>query len=93
MSPNLDDDDDATSSDFIHSHCRSCYSFALCTRDADACEFVRCDYDGVRGAGGCGAVFHACKAPEHELLCQEARVECINSQHGCVAVVLRSGTK
>ena len=32
---------------------------------------------------GCGAVFHGCKNNEHELMCPESIMECINKQNGC----------
>ena len=42
-----------------HKHCFSCYSYILCDKSEDACEFAKCQ---------CGAIFHACKTEEHLLL-------------------------
>lgn len=37
----------------------------------------------------CGAVFHSCKADEHQLLCPLMRVPCLNSGYGCPATLMR----
>lgn len=38
----------------------------------------------------CGAVFHSCKVSEHHLLCPLVRVQCLNSNYGCPATLLRN---
>ena len=37
----------------------------------------------------CNATFHWCKQSEHEKLCQNARVPCINQANGCPHVMMR----
>ena len=66
----------------LHRHCFTCFTLKRCTRQDDACEVVGCPQD-------CGAHYHACKAPEHALLCPLARVPCINSSLGCSLTMLR----
>ena len=66
----------------LHLHCFSCYSSILCTRDGDWCDFVLCP-------NKCGAVYHACKEPEHFELCGTALVPCLNSAYGCPARMAR----
>ncbi len=74
--------DDAILSSGLHKHCFSCFSFARCSRDGDWCDFLRCPRN-------CGAVFHACKEPEHDLVCPNAVVECFNAEYGCSAEMPR----
>lgn len=38
----------------------------------------------------CGAVFHSCKADEHQLMCPLMRIPCTNSGYGCPAVLVRN---
>lgn len=37
----------------------------------------------------CGAVFHSCKADEHQLICPLVRIPCLNSGYGCAATIVR----
>lgn len=48
-----------------------------------SCDLISCSL-------GCGAVFHSCKAEEHHLICQFARVPCLNSGYGCPATLYRN---
>lgn len=68
-----------------HKHCYTCYSFKLCSRHPDqddSCDFTRC-------ANRCGAVFHGCKLEEHQELCPNLTVPCINQVLGCPLEVFR----
>jgi hypothetical protein len=66
----------------LHRHCFRCFGLRRCSRDGDACEAVSCP-------AGCGARYHGCKGAEHELLCPEARVACLNSGLGCSVMLAR----
>jgi hypothetical protein len=68
--------DDAILSSGLHKHCYTCYSFTLCSRDGDGCDFIQCPKE-------CGAVFHSCKESEHGELCLNAVVSCLNAAYGC----------
>lgn len=49
---------------------------------------VSCDLMGCPLV--CGAVFHACKLPEHRLLCPYERLPCLNRGFGCPFTVARA---
>lgn len=48
-----------------------------------SCELITCPLV-------CGAVFHSCKANEHQLMCQLVRIPCTNSGYGCPSVLARN---
>lgn len=61
-----------------HEHCDNCYS-ARCQLPLQitlSCLVVKC-------AKGCGSVFHQCKQEEHQLLCLNETVPCLNASYGC----------
>lgn len=63
----------------LHVHCETCVKINKCTvrpQYGESCEIVSCSVK-------CGAKFHACKASEHELLCLNEKVPCINAVNGC----------
>ncbi|KAM9798186.1 F-box only protein 30-like [Neosynchiropus ocellatus] len=67
-----------------HVHCLTCIHLKCMLRPQQgiSCELVACPLM-------CGAVFHSCKIDEHQLLCQLAKVPCLNSSYGCPATLLR----
>ncbi|CAN9507479.1 unnamed protein product [Ophioblennius macclurei] len=68
-----------------HAHCLSCIN-QRCTFRPEAgvsCDLINCPLV-------CGAVFHSCKAEEHQLMCPLTRVPCLNGGYGCPAVLTRN---
>lgn len=68
-----------------HLHCASCVS-RRCMMKLEAgvsCDLVNCLHV-------CGAVFHSCKADEHQILCPLERVPCLNQGFGCPFVMTRN---
>ncbi|MED6280083.1 hypothetical protein CHARACLAT_007245 [Characodon lateralis] len=68
-----------------HFHCLSCVN-QRCMAKPElrvSCDLIICPL-------GCGAVFHSCKADEHQLLCPLMRVPCLNSGYGCPAMLIRN---
>ncbi|XP_030052439.1 F-box only protein 30 [Microcaecilia unicolor] len=68
-----------------HPHCDNCVNRRCMIRPETglSCDLIRCPLI-------CGAVFHACKADEHRILCPLERVPCLNSGFGCPFNVMRS---
>ena len=72
----------------ICKHCFTCYSFITCTAisnpksESKHCEFVRCP-------NKCGSVFHGCKLKEHNEICPNVTIPCINQSLGCPVEMLR----
>lgn len=67
-----------------HQHCDSCYS-TRCQVPVEisvSCVVVKCRKD-------CGAALHVCKEEEHQLLCPNEKVPCINAGYGCPLTMLR----
>ncbi|XP_068213086.1 F-box only protein 30-like isoform X2 [Palaemon carinicauda] len=63
----------------IHFHCEHCFKLNKCREPAKpgwSCEVVWCPND-------CGQRFHTCKMDEHQEMCSEERVHCINAIYGC----------
>ncbi|KAJ7990165.1 hypothetical protein DPEC_G00297490 [Dallia pectoralis] len=61
-----------------HDHCESCYSL-FCRAPVNtsvSCAVIRCRLR-------CGASFHRCKDEQHQLLCPEEKVPCLNVGYGC----------
>ncbi|XP_072298970.1 F-box only protein 30-like [Eucyclogobius newberryi] len=75
---------DSSVSQMEHTHCVSCFNLRCSTRPEPglSCELVACPLL-------CGAVFHSCKSPEHQLLCPLLKVPCINSAYGCPVSLIR----
>ena len=68
----------------LHAHCLNCINRRCMTRPETG---VSCDLIGCHLV--CGAVFHACKAEEHCLLCPLERVPCLNVGFGCPFTIPR----
>ncbi|XP_063400823.1 F-box only protein 30-like isoform X1 [Mytilus trossulus] len=62
----------------LHAHCESCVN-KKCNITPDqlsSCEMTDCE-------NMCGHRFHSCKKDEHELICSQQKVPCINHSNGC----------
>ena len=70
--------------DNLHDHCNQCYdrNCSASPQPGNACSLMNCDTD-------CGARFHKCKASEHQLLCPNAKIECVNAIYGCPVDIQR----
>ncbi|XP_029966796.1 F-box only protein 30-like [Salarias fasciatus] len=68
-----------------HVHCLSCINQRCMVRPEAgiSCDLITCPLV-------CGAVFHSCKADEHQLMCPLTRIPCLNSGYGCPAVLVRN---
>ena len=66
-----------------HRHCANCVS-RYCK--VSECSMVDCVH-------GCGAVVHQCKILDHEEVCFNKRVPCINAIYGCEVMMPRSRIK
>ncbi|XP_039986168.1 F-box only protein 40 isoform X2 [Xiphias gladius] len=67
-----------------HVHCDKCYN-AHCqvpVQISVSCMVVKCRRD-------CGASLHTCKQQEHQLLCPNETVPCLNVDYGCPLTMLR----
>ena len=67
--------------DMDHSHCDKCIN-RFCSRSSlsqNFCEVVNCKT-------GCGARYHSCKQGEHQELCEEQIVPCINLLYGILTI-------
>jgi len=68
----------------LHAHCLKCVNRRCMARhEAGVC----CDLIGCPLV--CGAIFHACKLPEHRTLCPYERVPCLNASSGCPFTLAR----
>ncbi|XP_077416141.1 F-box only protein 30a [Vanacampus margaritifer] len=69
----------------LHPHCLKCINRRCMVRPeaGQSCDLIGCPLV-------CGAVFHACKLPEHRLLCPYERLPCLNSGFGCPFAVARA---
>ncbi|KAM4742746.1 F-box only protein 40 [Anableps anableps] len=68
----------------IHEHCEKCYS-VNCQAPVNlsiSCVVIKCQKN-------CGATFHMCKQDEHQLLCSNETVPCLNVDFGCPLTMLR----
>ncbi len=67
-----------------HEHCDKCYN-AHCqvpVQISVSCMVVKCHKN-------CGAILHMCKQEEHQLLCPNETVHCLNVDYGCPLTMLR----
>ncbi|XP_058491006.1 F-box only protein 40 [Solea solea] len=67
-----------------HEHCDKCYN-AHCRapmQSSVSCLVVKCPKN-------CGFTFHLCKQDEHQLLCPNETVPCLNVIYGCPLLMLR----
>ncbi|XP_061651081.1 F-box only protein 30a [Phyllopteryx taeniolatus] len=69
----------------LHPHCLKCINRRCMVRPEAglSCDLIGCPLV-------CGAVFHACKLPEHRLLCPYERLPCLNNGFGCPFAVARA---
>ncbi|KAJ8405913.1 hypothetical protein AAFF_G00313500 [Aldrovandia affinis] len=68
-----------------HKHCEMCFS-RRCRAPVDisiSCVTISCRLL-------CGAIFHLCKEEEHQLLCPNEKVPCLNAHYGCPFTMSRS---
>ena len=63
----------------MHVHCENCF-YQNCK--TPGCPLVDCEH-------GCGAVAHQCKMEDHENVCLNKRVPCINVIYGCEVILPR----
>lgn len=57
-----------------HEHCQFCVSISCST--VGECRLVFCPFK-------CGAKLHKCKLMDHEIICPQMQVECLNAPYGC----------
>ncbi|KAL4658616.1 F-box only protein 40-like isoform X1, partial [Arapaima gigas] len=68
-----------------HQHCVKCFN-RYCKTPVEisvSCVTIHCRLY-------CGAVFHMCKEEEHQLLCPNEKVPCLNADFGCLFTMCRS---
>ncbi|TNN69721.1 F-box only protein 40 [Liparis tanakae] len=67
-----------------HEHCDKCYNVhcQVSVQISVSCLVVKCRHN-------CGATFHICKQEEHQLLCPNEMVPCLNVYYGCPFTMLR----
>uniref|UniRef100_A0A665VZX5 F-box protein 40 n=1 Tax=Echeneis naucrates TaxID=173247 RepID=A0A665VZX5_ECHNA len=67
-----------------HEHCDKCYSVhcQAPVQSSVSCLVIKCHKN-------CGATFHMCKQEEHQLLCPNETVPCLNVHYGCPLTMQR----
>lgn len=67
-----------------HEHCDKCYNLhcQAPVQPPFSCMVIKCYRN-------CGATFHMCKHGEHQLLCPNETVPCLNVDYGCPLTMLR----
>ncbi|KAM4566534.1 F-box only protein 40 isoform 2-T2 [Odontesthes bonariensis] len=67
-----------------HEHCNKCYDVhcQVQVQISVSCMVINCSKT-------CGAAFHMCKQEEHQLLCPNEMVPCLNVDYGCPLTMLR----
>ena len=67
-----------------HEHCDKCYNVHchFPVQISVSCLIISCRKN-------CGAVLHMCKLEEHQLLCPNETVPCLNATYGCPLSMLR----
>ncbi|XP_054462467.1 F-box only protein 40 [Anoplopoma fimbria] len=67
-----------------HEHCDKCYNVHCQVPEqiSISCLVIKCRLN-------CGATFHMCKQEEHQLLCPNETVPCLNAHYGCPLPMLR----
>lgn len=67
-----------------HDHCAKCHSIycQVPVQIGVSCVVIKCRKN-------CGATFHICKEEEHQLLCPNETVPCLNVVYGCPLTMLR----
>ncbi|CAB1349397.1 unnamed protein product, partial [Coregonus sp. 'balchen'] len=68
----------------LHHHCERCSSLhcQAPVNTSVSCVVIKCRLH-------CGAAFHMCKEKEHQLLCPNEMVPCLNVDYGCPFTLLR----
>ncbi|XP_051254118.1 F-box only protein 40 isoform X1 [Dicentrarchus labrax] len=67
-----------------HEHCDKCYNVhcQVPVQISVSCMVIKCHKN-------CGAILHMCKEEEHQLLCPNETVPCLNVVYGCPLTMLR----
>ena len=67
-----------------HEHCDQCFSVHCRAPDqiSVSCGVAKCPKS-------CGAILHKCKQEDHQLLCPNETVPCLNAHYGCPFTMLR----
>ncbi|XP_071353330.1 F-box only protein 40 [Trachinotus anak] len=67
-----------------HEHCDKCYNVhcQVPVQISVSCMVIKCRKN-------CGATLHMCKQEEHQLLCPNETVPCLNVNYGCPLTMLR----
>ncbi|KAM7412713.1 hypothetical protein PAMA_020204 [Pampus argenteus] len=67
-----------------HAHCNKCFSVhcQVPVQISISCMVIKCRKN-------CGAILHMCKEEEHQLLCPNETVPCLNVDYGCPLTMLR----
>nr|XP_046245720.1 F-box only protein 40 [Scatophagus argus] len=67
-----------------HEHCDKCFSIhcQVPVQISVSCMVIKCHKN-------CGAILHMCKQEEHQLLCPNEMVPCLNVSYGCPLIMLR----
>uniref|UniRef100_A0A3Q0TA33 F-box protein 40 n=1 Tax=Amphilophus citrinellus TaxID=61819 RepID=A0A3Q0TA33_AMPCI len=67
-----------------HKHCDKCYDVhcQVPAQTSVSCTVIKCHKN-------CGASLHTCKQEEHQLLCPNETVPCLNAYYGCPLTMLR----
>ncbi|KAG8001729.1 F-box only protein 40, partial [Nibea albiflora] len=67
-----------------HEHCDKCYNVhcQVPVQSSVSCMVIKCRKN-------CGAILHMCKQEEHQLLCPNETVPCLNVIYGCPLTMLR----
>ncbi|XP_034556385.1 F-box only protein 40 [Notolabrus celidotus] len=67
-----------------HEHCDKCFNIhcQFPVHVSFSCMIIKCRKN-------CGATFHMCKQEEHQLLCPNETVSCLNVSYGCPLSMLR----
>lgn len=71
----------------MHDHCDNCFIPSVCkyirrSSNDSNCSLILCPLS-------CGVKFHDCKLADHELICRENIIPCLNAQYGCKVFVKR----
>nr|XP_020470415.1 F-box only protein 40 [Monopterus albus] len=68
----------------VHEHCEKCYNVQcqVPVQTSISCIIIKCRKT-------CGATLHTCKQEEHQRLCPNETVPCINANYGCPLTMLR----
>ncbi|XP_026151657.1 F-box only protein 40 [Mastacembelus armatus] len=67
-----------------HKHCEKCYNVhcQVPVQISISCMVIKCPKT-------CGAILHMCKQEEHQRLCPNETVPCLNASYGCPLTMLR----